>query len=488
MDFHTLGITELAEGVRTGRFTSVAITEHFIERIERLNPTLNAVVVFRPDQAREQARLADEAIARGEDALGPLHGVPMTVKETWEIAGWPTTAGHDNLRDHVSPRTALAVQRLIDAGAIIIGKTNVPEFAGDLQTYNILYGTTANPWNRALTPGGSSGGAAAALATGMTPLELGSDIGGSIRTPAAFCGVYGLKTTYGVVPLRGHIPGAPGALARRDIGVAGPLARHPDDLQLALETLAGPDTELADAWQLKLPASDARALADFRVAFWLDDDYCPVEASARAGVESILALLQEEGCQTDSQARPEAVTLPDSDNLYYHMLAGVMGGELPEAILEKLQHTALSDAYDYRSRLARGATQSHAEWLKRDEERAQLQAHWTDFFQHYDLIICPVTNTPPFPHDQSQPVTERRLNINGHSQPYMSITVWAGLASIAGLPALTIPISPEKDGTPRAIQVIAPAWHEQRLIQFARLLAARIHPDGLPWPELTASD
>jgi len=147
----------------------------------------------------------------------------------------------------------------------------------------------------------------------------------------------------------------------------------------------------------------------------------------------------------------------------------------------------LSDAYDYRSRLARGATQSHAEWLKRDEERAQLQAHWTDFFQHYDLMICPVTNTP-LPHDQSQPVTERRLNINGHSQPYMSITVWAGLASIAGLPALTIPISPEKDGTPRAIQVIAPAWHEQRLIQFARLLAARIHPDGLPWPELTASD
>jgi len=172
------------------------------------------------------------------------------------------------------------------------------------------------------------------------------------------------------------------------------------------------------------------------------------EASARAGVESILAPLQEEGCQTDSQARPEAVTLPDSDNLYYHMLAGVMGGELPEAILEKLQHTALSDAYDYCSRLARGATQSHAEWLKRDEERAQLQAHWTDFFQHYDLMICPVTNTP-LPHDQSQPVTERRLNINGHSQPYMSITVWAGLASIAGLPALTIPISPEKDGTPR---------------------------------------
>lgn len=484
MDFHTLSALELAHGIRTGRFTSVAVTEHFIERIERLNPALNAVVVFRPQQAREQARQADQAVVRGDRPLGALHGVPMTIKETWEIEGWLTTAGHEKLRDYRSPRTAPAVQRLIDAGAIVMGKTNVPEFAGDLQSYNTIYGATNNPWNRALTPGGSSGGAAAALASGMTPLELGSDIGGSIRTPAAYCGVYGLKPTYDLVPVRGHIPGAAGALAKRDIGVAGPLARNLDDIEHALDILAGPDTDRADAWRLNLPQSKAQSLSDFRVAFWLDDDYCPVEADVREGLETILGLLQAEGCHTDTEARPDSVTLPASDDLYYHMLAGVMGGGLPQAMLEKLKQTASADGSDYRIRFARGATQSHAQWLQRDEERAQLQARWAEFFRRHDLLICPVANALPFPHDHGQPVTDRVLTINGRSQPYMSITVWAGLAGIAGLPALTIPIQPGKEQLPRAIQVVAPAWHEKHLIRFGRLLAERIHPGGLPWPEV----
>jgi amidase len=483
MDFHTLSSLELARGIRTGRFTSVAVTEHFIARIERLNPALNAVVVFRPDKALELARQADQAVARGDTGLGALHGVPMTIKETWEIEGWPTTAGHEKLRDHVSPRTAPAVQRLMDAGAIVVGKTNVPEFAGDLQSYNTIYGTTANPWNPALTPGGSSGGAAVALVTGMTSLELGSDIGGSIRTPAAFCGVYGLKPTYGLVPVRGHIPGPPGALARRDIGVAGPMARHLDDLELALDELAGPDTDMAAGWRIDLPAGDTRELSDLRVAFWLDDDYCPVQADVKAGLETILSLLQARGCQTDTRARPDSVNLPDSDQLYYHMLAGVMASELPPAMLDKFRRAAKTDADDYRSRFARGASQSHAQWLQHNEKRARLQANWADFFRHHDFMICPVANALPFPHDHSQPFTDRVLRVNGQNQPYMSITVWAGLAGIAGLPALTIPISPGENGLPRAIQVIAPAWHEKPLIQFGRLLAARIHPHGLPWPD-----
>jgi len=220
MDLHLIGASALARRIKDGEVTAEAALEHFIDRIERLDGALNAVVVRRFEQARERAREADRALARGED-WGALHGVPMTVKETYEIAGWPTTAGIEALREHVSERTSVAVQRLLDAGAVIFGKTNVPAYASDLQTYNDIYGTTHNPWNPDLTPGGSSGGAAAALAAGFTPLELGSDIGGSIRIPAHYCGVWGHKPSYGIVPARGHIPPMPGALAPSPLAVCG---------------------------------------------------------------------------------------------------------------------------------------------------------------------------------------------------------------------------------------------------------------------------
>src|SRR5690625_494841 len=229
--------SELASMIGDREISAQALLEYFLERVDRLNPALNAVVTTYRDAARQRAKEADAAIAKGE-SWGPLHGVPMTIKETFEIAGMATTAGATGLRDHVSSETATAVQRLLDAGAIVYGKTNVPLYAGDLQSYNEIYGTTNNPWNLERTPGGSSGGAAAALAAGLTPLELGSDIGGSIRTPAHFCGVFGLKTSYGIIPSRGHIPGPPGSLSRPDLGVMGPMARNTDDLELAFDILA----------------------------------------------------------------------------------------------------------------------------------------------------------------------------------------------------------------------------------------------------------
>ena len=294
MDLHLIGASALARRIKDGEVTAEAALEHFIDRIERLDGALNAVVVRRFEQARERAREADRALARGED-WGALHGVPMTVKETYEIAGWPTTAGIEALRDHVSAHTSVAVQRLLDAGAVIFGKTNVPAYASDLQTYNDIYGTTHNPWNPDLTPGGSSGGAAAALAAGFTPLELGSDIGGSIRTPAAFCGVCGLKPSFGLISTRGHVPGPPGALARRDLSVAGPLARHVADLEQALTILAAPDEEEATAWRLELPPARHRALKDFRVATWLDDPRCPVDRPIVDALEGLSARLAELG-------------------------------------------------------------------------------------------------------------------------------------------------------------------------------------------------
>lgn len=284
----------LALMLREGELSAEAMLEHFLGRVERHNTALNAVVTTDLDTARRRAREADAARARGE-SWGPLHGIPMTVKETYEVVGMPTTAGAPALRDHWSKANAAAVQRLLDAGAVIYGKTNVPLFAGDLQSYNAIYGTTNNPWDLARTPGGSSGGAAAALAAGMTSLELGSDIGGSIRTPASFCGVCGHKSSYGIISSRGHIPGPPGSLSRSDISVAGPLARTVDDLQLAMGLLVGPEPEQAVGWQLRLPPARCRRLTDFRVAAWLDDPGCPVDAEVVSILEGLVGQLRGAG-------------------------------------------------------------------------------------------------------------------------------------------------------------------------------------------------
>lgn len=481
MEFHTLSSFALADGIKRRRFTAVAVLEHFLARIERLNPALNAIILLRPEAAQQQAQAADEAADRGED-LGALHGVPMTIKETFEIAGWPTTAGHSRYRDHIPDTTAPAVQRLLDAGAIIMGKTNVPELAGDLQSYNDIYGTTNNPWNTALTPGGSSGGAAAALAAGLTPLELGSDIGGSIRTPAAFCGIYGLKPTYGLVPTRGHIPGPPGSLAKRDIGVAGPMGRHLDDLEGALDLLAGPDRQDATAWQLTLPPATKSQLSRYHIAAWLDDDRCQPDQPVRLALERVVDALRGAGARVDVSARPDNLTLRESDNLFYDLLAGVMGGGLPDTLLNKLSTQVDGNPQDYRVRFARGATQSHAHWLQQDEQRARLQARWAHFFETVDALICPVVHTLPFAHDQSGSAPSRTLLINGQSEPYMDITVWAGLAGVAGLPALSIPVGQTPEGLPLAVQIVGPAYSERRLLALARLLDQLMTPHGLPWP------
>ncbi|SET41227.1 amidase [Marinobacter segnicrescens] len=484
MDFHKLSAFALARGIKAREYTSEQVLDHFLERTRRYNPALNAVVVLKEEQAREQARTADKAAEDGRD-LGPLHGVPMTIKETWELEGWPTTAGHKGYQDHVSPRTAVAVQRLLDAGAIIFGKTNVPEFAGDLQSFNEIYGTTNNPWNTDLTPGGSSGGAAAALAAGLTPLELGSDIGGSIRTPAAFCGIYGLKTTSGLVPMRGHVPGTPGSVAKRDMGVGGPLARHLDDLEAELDLLSGPDDDMAP-WQVNLPPASKKPLEEYRFATWLNDDWAPVDNEVLSGLVGFCDQLKSLGARLED-AQPEGLTLEKSHRLYYHLLGGVMSQGLPPKVRDRLAKLAGEEGDDYSHRFARGALQSHGEWLQKDEERAQLQRTWARFFEDHDLMICPVTNTLPFPHDQETSAMARTLTINGKEEPYLDVTVWAGVAMVVGLPAISFPVGFGDDGLPRAVQIIGPAWSEKTLIEVARQAQARLFPEGLPWPQLKES-
>lgn len=460
---------ELVQMIRRGELTSETALDAMLARIERLNPDLNAVIYLDADKARERAREADLATARGE-SWGPLHGLPMTIKETYEIAGMPTSAGAPELREHRSDHNAVAAQRLIDAGAIIVGKTNVPLYAGDLQSYNEIYGTTNNPWDLERTPGGSSGGSAAALVAGLTHLEFGSDIGGSIRTPASFCGVYGHKPSFGLIPSRGHIPGPPGTLTHADINVMGPLARNIDDLQLALEITAGPDSDDAVAWQLNLPPARHTRLQDFRVAAWLDDPACPVESEIVERLQLAVSALRDAGVHVDENARPAGIDLADSHETYYSLLTAAIGSRMSEGSFAK-QRSIVAEAdpddRSYKVRFARGATQTHGEWLARHEKRLHMRKRWEEFFQGVDILLCPVTNTLPFAHDHSNPIYKRQLKINGTPTPYTDILVWVGLAGVVYLPSTVIPLGTGPSGLPIGVQIVGPHLEDRSCLAFA---------------------
>ena len=326
-EIHQLSATELAAAIARGEVSSRAALDHFLARIEAIGKPINAVVAMDIDAARARADAADAAIAAGEN-WGPLHGVPMTVKDTYETAGLPTVVGEPKLKDYRSTDDAVAVARLRAAGAVIFGKTNTPRLAQDVQTFNPIYGTTNNPWNDKHTSGGSSGGAAAGLAAGFTPLELGSDLAGSIRTPSSWCGVYGHKTSYGLIPMRGHIPGPPGTRAEPDLCVAGPLSRHPGDLSLMLDTLAGPSAIEASAWHVALPASPATRLADFRIASYFSDDFAPTAQSVGTAIQAMRSALTDHGAAATAVA-----ALPggfaDSYDLYDRLLNALVGAGLP---------------------------------------------------------------------------------------------------------------------------------------------------------------
>lgn len=280
---------ELVQALASGKLSSLELTDHFIARIERLDGPVNAVVVRDFDRARARARQADEARARGE-RWGVLHGLPMTVKESFNVAGLPTTWGFEKHARNIAPTNAVTVQRLADAGAVILGKTNVPVSLADWQSFNPVYGTTSNPWDLSRAPGGSSGGSAAALAAGFTSLELGSDIGASIRNPAHYCGVYGHKPTWGVVPMAGHeLPGTQCADSL-DIAVAGPLARHAGDLQLAMDVLSAPLAQFGPmGWTPCTWGGDSRHPRELRVAIIDNDAQAPVDDAIRAQLAELAA-------------------------------------------------------------------------------------------------------------------------------------------------------------------------------------------------------
>lgn len=470
-ELHFKSAAELARMIQRREISARELLEHFIARMELHNPKINAIVAKDLDRARKRARQADEAQARGE-TWGPLHGLPMTIKDAYEVEGIVTTGGGPEYANHVPTRSATAVERISRAGAVIFGKTNVPYMSGDLQTYNDVYGTTNNPWNLACGPGGSSGGSAAALAAGLTGLELGSDIGGSIRTPAHLCGVFGHKTTFGVIPKRGHVSPPPGTLREGDLSVAGPLGRSAEDLDLLLGITAGPDWGMSEGWRLDLPPARARSPKELRVAVWIDDPFCEIDAESAALLKSAAKALEDAGAHVDWAARPD-FTLAEITEIYLVLLHSVVGSGFPPSIKERWMEAKAKLAPDDKSHAAlqmRGGTITYADRMIWEEMQTRIRAKWADFFKGYDVVLAPVMMRPAFPHDHKSNWHARRLNVNGKEREYMDVLIWAGPAVVSYLPATAAPVGVTSEGLPVGIQIIGPHMGDRTTIAVAGML------------------
>jgi amidase len=440
---------ELVEALANRQISSRELVDASIVRIEALDPKINAVVVRDFDRARAAADAADAALARGERQ--PLLGLPMTVKEQFNVAGLPTTWGDPKFKDWRPHTDALAVQRLKAAGAVILGKTNVPINLGDWQSYNEVYGTTNNPWDLTRTPGGSSGGAAAALATGFVPLELGSDIGGSLRCPAHFCGVFSHKPSLDLVPQRGAgPPQTPAIPAESAFAVIGPMARSAADLALELAVLAGPD-ELWNGigYKLALPPPRHDRLADFRVLVIDEHPLAPTAASVTAALDGLADRLAKLGC-TVLRTSSKMPDLARTTRNYVELLSAFFSADLSpdERLRVEAAAQALSpDDLSIPAARLRGLTMSHAAWIKSGRVRYGLRAGWQALFQDVDVVLCPPMPTVAFPQDHS-PMRARELDIDGKKLPYGNLIAWAGIATSNWLPATTMPIGHVDSGLP----------------------------------------
>jgi amidase len=426
-----------ARAIAAGEVSSRELTEAILHRIDAVNPTLNAVVELRAEQALSEAEAADRAAA-----AGPLHGVPITVKEGLNVTGLHTTWGNPVFRDYVADWDATVVARLRQAGAIIVGKTNAHFMLADFaQTFNEVYGRTNNPWDPELTPGGSSGGSAAAVAAGATFLDYGSDLVGSIRIPAAFCGVYGLKPSVGVVPLMGLQPPGPPAPWSEMMFMSnlGPFARAASDLRTALAATAGPENP---AYSWTLPPPRATKLGEFRVGVVI------VEVSSEVG-----AVL--------------------SDAVDALAAAGV---KIVEGWPEGIDPAAEAEAFDYHVQLfvalaePGGSFERLGELIEYEQRRMAARTAWERYFAEIDAFLCPVNFTPAFPHDPS-PFEQRMVPTPDGPRRYDEQPFWISHASLPGLPAVAAPIGRTAAGLPVGAQIIGPLYEDDTAITLAELTA-----------------
>ena len=437
----TRSATELAAAIRTKELSSRELLESFVDRIERLGGPINAVITLDLDRARAAADAADAATARGE-SLGPLHGLPTTIKDAIATEGIRSTGGAVELRDHVPVADAPAVARLKDAGAIVFGKTNLPRWSSDIESFNEIFGTTNNPWDATRVPGGSSGGAGAAVAAGFTSFELGTDIGGSVRIPAHFNGVFGLKPSFGVISQRGYLDHVEGGTIDVDINVFGPLARSADDLDLLLGVLA----------ERELPP----AKTDLRIGVWFDEPACPVARDYRSLLGAAADRLADSATLVEEAHPP--IEFLDQVRLFSNMVLAAMSPAYPADVADSISGT-------------------HHQWIRNDIERSRLKAIWAEWFESYDVLLCPVTPTAALPHLQGE-FAARMMTVDGVERPYWENVSWTGLIGVVGLPSAVPPIGRTADGLPVGVQCVAPYLGDRTAIEVARRLGAYEPPPG----------
>ena len=445
--------SETAAALRGRKISARELLALTYQRIDRHNPALNAIVWQDRERAMVGATQADKALAAGT-AAGAFLGVPVTIKESFAYRGSPNTWGLPPLKGAPSPRTAVAVERLESAGAIVVGKTNVPVMLADWQSNNPIYGTTNNPWDLARTPGGSTGGGAAALAAGMGCLALGSDLSGSIRIPAHFCGVYGHKPTLELIDTAGFQPGPWEAspAVPMDLSVVGPLARGARDLALALEALGGPAGAAAMAWTWRLPRPRHTRLRDFRIGYMMNDTRAPVSSDVTSVYENVLTELSLTGARMDC-GWPEGLDVEGQLKTYQFLLfafINAVGREEP------------------------AKPETHWQWMQETQRRLAFRAMWQKYFEKHDVFLCPAGFSAAFPHDHSQPLEKRVVETTEGPRPYLTTPWWTMTATLSGLPATIAPVGLTATELPVGIQIVAPMWEDGTAIEFAALLSDAI--------------
>jgi amidase len=473
-DFGTA--TQAVNALRRGVISSRELTAHVFARIKKHNPKLNLFVTLLEEQALARAKQADELLAK-KQSWGKLHGLPIVVKDVFATAGVRTTSGSKSLEKYTPTEDAVVVARLKAAGAIIVGKTNVPEFAADWQSFNQVAGTSNNPWDVTRTPGGSTGGGAAALAAGLGFLEIGSDIGGSIRVPSHFCGVYGHKPTFDVVPLRGHIPPPPGvATGPAELPVAGPLARSAEDLLLEFEVIAGPDTQEAIAYRWSLPAPRRAKLGDYRIGYVIDDPFCPLDTGVKEVLSNAIEALRQSGAQL-VKGWPTGVEPQRQFENYLWLLAAFFSESLPDAAFKGMQQAVASGANDP---FTKGTTSFHREWLRQSGQRLRARAVWQEYFRTHDAFLLPVAFVPAFAHNQQGDPVSRKLMTSAGERHYIEMANWISFATLTGCPATVAPVGRTKAGLPVGIQIMGPYLEDATPLDIALKLAGVTGRFGAP--------
>src|SRR5215475_10344711 len=466
--------TDMLAALRARRVSAVELLELHRQRIERYNPALNAIVEPDFERARRDAENADTRRARGEDA--PLLGLPMTLKESINVRGLRTTAGMSAWKDFRSEHDAPVTQRVKGAGAIVMAKTNVPQMLSDWQSTNPVYGRTNNPWDPTRTPGGSTGGGAAALAAGLTPLEFGSDIGGSIRVPAAFCGVYGHRPSETVMPRSGQFPIPPMPNAAVVMGVQGPLARSAEDLELALDVAGGPDVGEDVGWRLSIPPARRERLADFRVAVLPRIDWVPTDSEILAALDDLAGRLGRLGC-TVKTIQPEA--LGDHRRhytLYFNLLTAVTMSRVPAEARRRHLEVLRSRGDEWAAAQCAGIEGTAPDYIGWFSQREQYRAAWRAFFRDWDVLLAPAWLGPAFPH-QAKPYPptpesiRHTVDVNGRPVLYELGLFYRALSTVAGQPATAFPVGLTRGGLPIGLQAIGPYLEDRTPLRFTALIA-----------------